>query len=260
MLEAKSLTPTLKARFNAADVNGDGVLSADELVQVFESEIKARRDRKLLQRLIIALGAACVLVVAAVVGLTYAVVNFSKDTSVDGTLFVSKESNIPLATSNVQYHLSLADLYKLEDAVMLQSLEQVVVPFGSDGTTAVFHVTSVKFKPGVMVEIATFHDGVAIVVNETGVVVLGGPPSAATGGNGSNFSYSVALDHSHAPTLSLALRAHSLTRKETTRRESQHGPCKLFCHRSWPSETRSPARRVSTSCMCLGRLGLFMCK
>ena len=178
LLKAASLTPTLKARFSAADVNGDGILSADELINVFESEIKARRDRMLFQRLLIALGAACILIVAAVVGLTYGVVSMSKDTTVDGALFVNKESNVPLATSNLQYHASLPELYKEESAIMLQSLEQVVVPFGDDGTMAVLRVAGIKLKPGVMVEIDTFQDDVSIIVNETGVIVLGAPPSA----------------------------------------------------------------------------------
>jgi hypothetical protein len=82
LLEAPGLTSSLRDRLQAADANGDGVISASEMIDVIQSEITATRDRKVMQRVLVALGVACLLIIAAVVGLTYAVVEMSKDTSV----------------------------------------------------------------------------------------------------------------------------------------------------------------------------------
>ena len=112
LLEAPGLASSLRDRLQAADANGDGVISASEMIDVIQSEITATRDKKVMQRVLIALGVACLLIIAAVVGLTYAVVEMSKDTSVQNNVLVSKDGLQPLSTAKLQKTVQLADLYK----------------------------------------------------------------------------------------------------------------------------------------------------
>ncbi len=102
LLEAPGLTSTLRERLQAADANGDGIISASEMMDVMQREITATRDRKMMVRVLAALSVACVLVIAAVVGLTYAVVEMSKDTSVENNVLVGKDGLQPLSTATLQ--------------------------------------------------------------------------------------------------------------------------------------------------------------
>jgi hypothetical protein len=108
LLEAPGLTSTLRERLQAADADGDGIISASEMMDVMQREITATRDRKMMVRVLAALSVACVLIIAAVVGLTYAVVEMSKDTSVENNVLVGKDGLQPLSTATLQQTLPLA--------------------------------------------------------------------------------------------------------------------------------------------------------
>ncbi len=62
LLEAPGLTSTLRERLQAADANGDGIISASEMSDVMQSEMYASRDRNLMVRVLVALGVACLLI------------------------------------------------------------------------------------------------------------------------------------------------------------------------------------------------------
>ena len=146
LLEAPGLTSSLRDRLQAADANGDGVISASEMIDVIQSEITATRDRKMMQRVLIALGVACLLIIAAVVGLTYAVVEMSKDTSVQNNVLVGKDGLQPLSTATLRKRAQLADLYKAESPYGLDLLTHVTVPFGKG--EAVLKIQNVYLVPG----------------------------------------------------------------------------------------------------------------
>ena len=171
LLEAPGLTSTLKQRLQAADANGDGIISASEMIDVIQSEITATRDKKLMSRVLIVLGVACLLIIAAVVGLTYAVVDMSKDTSVDNNVLVSKDGLQPLSTATLQETVPLAEMYKAQSPAELDWLQQVTVPFG-DGQ-AILKIQNVYLVPGESVRFDTATENVSVLVTADGVTVSG---------------------------------------------------------------------------------------
>jgi hypothetical protein len=171
LLEAPGLTSSLRERLQAADANGDGVISASEMIDVIQSEITATRDRKMMKRVLIALGVACLLVIAAVVGLTYAVVEMSKDTSVENNVLVGKDGLQPLSTATLQQTTPLRDLYKASGPSQLQGLTHLTVPFGNG--TGIFRIQDVFLVPGQRVRFDTAAEGVSVEVTAEGVTVYG---------------------------------------------------------------------------------------
>ena len=171
LLEAPGLTSSLRDRLQAADANGDGVISASEMIDVIQSEITATRDRKVMQRVLIALGVACLLIIAAVVGLTYAVVEMSKDTSVQNNVLVGKDGLQPLSTATLQKTVQLADLYKASSPSELDWLTHVTVPFGKG--EAVLKIQNVYLVPGERARFDTAAENVSVEVTADGVTVSG---------------------------------------------------------------------------------------
>ena len=171
LLEAPGLTSSLRDRLQAADANGDGVISASEMIDVIQSEITAMRDRKVMQRVLIALGVACLLIIAAVVGLTYAVVEMSKDTSVQNNVLVGKDGLQPLSTATLQKTVQLADLYKASSPSELDWLTHVTVPFGKG--EAVLKIQNVYLVPGERARFDTAAENVSVEVTADGVSVSG---------------------------------------------------------------------------------------
>ena len=171
LLEAPGLTSTLRERLQAADADGDGFISASEMMDVMQREITATRDRKMMVRVLAALSVACVLIIAAVVGLTYAVVEMSKDTSVQNNVLVSKDGLQPLSTARLQKTVKLADLYKAEIPSQLDWLTHVTVPF--DEGEAVLKIQNTYLVPGQSVRFDTADEGVSVEVTADGVTVSG---------------------------------------------------------------------------------------
>ena len=171
LLAAPGLTSTLGDRLQAADANGDGVISASEMLDVLQSEADAIRDNKMMKRALIALGVACLLIIAAVVGLTYAVVEMSKDTSVQNNVLVSKDGLQPLSTAKLQKTVQLADLYKASSPSELDWLTHLTVPFGKG--EAVLKIQNVYLVPGKSVRFDTAADDVSVEVTADGVMISG---------------------------------------------------------------------------------------
>ena len=171
LLEAPGLTSTLRERLQAADANGDGIISASEMMDVMQREITATRDRKMMVRVLAALSVASVLIIAAVVGLTYAVVQMSKDTSVENNVLVSKDGLQPLSTATLRQTLPLAELYKAESPSQVDWLTHVTVPFGEG--EAVLKIQNAYLVPGERVRFDTAAKGVSVEVTAGGVTVTG---------------------------------------------------------------------------------------
>ena len=171
LLAVPGLPSTLKDRLHAADANGDGVISASEMIDVLQSEADAIRDNKMMKRMLIALGIACLLIIAAVVGLTYAVVEMSKDTGVENNVLVSKDGLQPLSTATLQQNVPLADLYKAKSPSELDWMTHVTVPFGEGD--AVLKIQNTYLVPGQSVRFDTADEGVSVEVTADGVTVSG---------------------------------------------------------------------------------------
>ena len=165
LLSSKSLAPALRDRIVSADKvcqrrtkpyplnhpnplahsrtlpgapqDGNGELSVDEVLAVMRSEIDMARDRRMLRRVAAVLVAGLVLSVAAVAGLTFAVVALSKDTASSGGALVDKVTGVPLRTAGG----FLAITTSLEADADVLALWDVAAPpsrYGFDGTTLVY--------------------------------------------------------------------------------------------------------------------------
>ena len=171
ILKSQSLSPSLRAQIERTDVDGDGMISVDELLGILETERTLRRERTLLIRIMIALGVACVLIIAAVVGLTYAVVHLSKDTDVQNNVLVSKGTSDAISTASMQATYPLKDLYKVESMSELEGLTQITIPFG-DGIS-MFAIQDIHLVPGESIRFDTPSENVSITVSESGISVSG---------------------------------------------------------------------------------------
>jgi hypothetical protein len=171
LLGAPGLTSTLRERLQAADADGDGFISASEMMDVMQREITATRDRKMMVRVLAALSVACVLIIAAVVGLTYAVVQMSKDTSVENNVLVGKDGLQPLSTATLQQTTPLRDLYQATSPSEVDWLTHLTVPFGNG--TGIFRIQDVFLVPGQRVRFDTAAEGVSVEVTAEGVTVSG---------------------------------------------------------------------------------------
>jgi hypothetical protein len=171
LLKSDSLSASMRANLQRADVDNDGIVDVEELLKILESESALRRERKLLRRIVIALGVACILIVAAVVGLTYAVVHLSKDTSVQNDVLVSKDGLQPLSTASLQETIPLADLYQARSPSELDWLTHVTVPF--DDGEAILQIQGVFLVPGERVRLDTASPAVSVEVTADGVTVTG---------------------------------------------------------------------------------------
>jgi hypothetical protein len=171
LLKSDSLSASMRANLQRADVDNDGIVDVEELLKILESESALRRERKLLRRIVMALGVACILIVAAVVGLTYAVVHLSKDTSVQNNVLVSKKDSQPLSTGGLRATYPLKDWYKVTSMSELEGLTQITVPFG-DGL-GMFQIQEVHLIPNESIRFVTSSENVSITVSESGISVTG---------------------------------------------------------------------------------------
>ena len=172
LLKSQSLSASMRTNLERADIDNDGIIDVEELVKILESESALRRERKLLRWIVMALGIACILIVAAVVGLTYAVVHLSKDTAVQNNVLVSKADSQPLSTGSLQVSSALKDLYKVDNLAQLQGLDQIMMPF-EDGIS-LFGIEGVHLVPGKSVKFDTNRENLTILVTEDGISVSGG--------------------------------------------------------------------------------------
>jgi hypothetical protein len=172
LLKSQSLSASMRTNLERADIDNDGIIDVEELVKILESESALRRERKLLRWIVMALGIACILIVAAVVGLTYAVVHLSKDTAVQNNVLVSKADSQPLSTGSLQVSSALKDLYKVDNLAQLQGLDQIMMPF-EDGIS-LFGIEGVHLVPGKSVRFDTNRENLTILVTEDGISVSGG--------------------------------------------------------------------------------------
>ena len=172
LLKSQSLSASMRTNLARADIDNDGIIDVEELVKILESESALRRERKLLHWIVVALGIACILIVVAVVGLTYAVVHLSKDTTVHNNVLVSKADSQPLSTGSLQVSSTLKDLYKVDNLAQLQGLDQIMMPF-EDGIS-LFGIEGVHLVPGKSVRFDTNRENLTILVTEDGISVSGG--------------------------------------------------------------------------------------
>ncbi len=141
----------------------------DEVLAVMRSEIDMARDRRMLRRLAAVLAAGLILTIAAVAGLTFAVVALSKDTASSGGALVDKVTGSPLATSTVMFSMPLPDAWQATGAAMraVHNATSLTIEEG-DGSSTTYQVATVRLVPNVSATFITT-DNTTFVADAEGV-------------------------------------------------------------------------------------------
>jgi hypothetical protein len=181
LLASKSLTPAVRARIAAADADGDGALSADEVLDVLRSEAALASERRALRRVAGVLAVGLVLAVAAVGGLTYGVVAASKDTASSGGALVDKASGAPLATGAATGRQDVSGLWRGADDAALAGLTALYAT-GADGVRRMWRVAGAEVAAGAWARVNTTEPGVSLYIDAEGVSFEGAPAEQAAGG------------------------------------------------------------------------------
>jgi hypothetical protein len=174
LLAAKSLVPALRARIAAADADGDGSLSPDEVLDVLRSELALASERRVLRRVAAALAVGLVLAVAAIAGLTYGVVAASKDTASSGGALVDKASGAPLATGVATGRQDLSVLWEGADDASMAGLTAIYAT-GADGVRRMWRVAGVEVAAGAWARVNASEPGVSLYIDAEGISLEGVP-------------------------------------------------------------------------------------
>ena len=179
----KIASPSILKRIKEADVDKDGNLNVQELIQLVQSEQRAHADRRLFRNFLIALVVAVLILVAALVGAVYGIVKLTDEVDDNNGVLVSANTGSVMATGKATKLLDLSKLYarsnsgangttKSSPAVMLaEQLEVLVMPL-ADGGYDVHRVASVRSFPAEQRAIVVSEDGSIIQVGTTGLVYL----------------------------------------------------------------------------------------
>ena len=150
--------------------NKDGILSAQELVDVIVAEQKAARDARLFRRFVWALIAAVLLLIAAVVGSVYGIVYLTRQVDDDGGVLTSTRSGAPMTTGTTLQRKAFAELVHPSTAKgAALGTSQVILPTG-DSSFAVLGVAGIAVEEGKGANIRAQTGEVILVDEEVAIV------------------------------------------------------------------------------------------
>jgi hypothetical protein len=167
----KGLSPKVAERIRQADVDHDGALSVDELIEVIRTEMQAVSDRKLFRNILIALFVAVLVLVATLCGTVYAIVDLSKEVKNDNGVLVSSSSGDVMATGTAQQTVTVGPelLSMFNFPSSLSKAHSVVIPAVDGGNTTVYKVGKMTASPSTgTLEVNTV-DGTTLFMNQSGV-------------------------------------------------------------------------------------------
>jgi hypothetical protein len=148
-LESSPVPQSLCERVREADANKDGILSVGEFVQLVLSEQQAVSQRRLFRRLLWVLGVGSLLLIAALVGCVYGIVDLTRQVDDNDRVLSSRATGEAMATGQVltlsSNLSSLVDDPATAIGAALQ-MDRVVVP-EEDGGFSVQRVTGVRVSP-----------------------------------------------------------------------------------------------------------------
>lgn len=172
LLSDETLPQALHDSLKRADVNSDGILSVSELLSVMQSEEKARSDRKLFKRMLIALSVAVLILIAAVCGTVYAIVHLSQKVDDNDGVMVSSSTGEVMATGSVIATEDMSTILQYQGPEAITNaldLNKVVIT-EDDGSVVIYAVSTVRLNGGKSVTIGTT-SGESIFIDSNGISV-----------------------------------------------------------------------------------------
>lgn len=170
ILDSELASPTLAKRAKELDLDGDGTISIGEFLQAMRAEQNMVAEKRLLVRILIAVGVGLLLTIAAVVGLTYAVVELSKDTQVrDGKILEGKSSKEILGSATVVTAMPMMRLFE-KNVTLTDFLALEAVGIGIEAESMRYYrVSSLEHFPGQNLTVHTFQPDTTITIRPEGV-------------------------------------------------------------------------------------------
>ena len=98
LVGVKSFSPSFVDRIKGADLDNDGNLSIEEVLKVIESEHAAAGSKKLYKRILLVVGIASLVLVAALCGITYGIVDLTKEVTTDSSNHITSSSTGDIAS------------------------------------------------------------------------------------------------------------------------------------------------------------------
>lgn len=135
--------PALADRIAAADVDSDGMLSLDEVVQLLQREQNLAQERRLLRRIAAVMGLGMLLLLFTISGLTAGIIYLSKETSVDrgsGAMLVKGDASRVVTTAPYSERFDVSDLVGSDpnDPAVQQGLQSMSSIMVKDGDRVSF--------------------------------------------------------------------------------------------------------------------------
>jgi len=152
---------------SSIDKDQNGEIDLVELCEVLEELETSNRSRRLLKWVAIVTALFSLLTIAAIVGLTYAVVDLSKETTVSNQSLVSKDTGDTLATAKAKQSVGLGSLVSATPQELVD-LESVILPMNNN-RTQIMHVSDLELDPGVSLTLTSV-SGKSIIIAADGSV------------------------------------------------------------------------------------------
>ena len=172
LVKQDGISASLIKRIEKADVDQDGTLSVQEIVQLVQCEQQAHADRKLFRNMLIALVVGILILIAALCGTVYAIVKLTQEVGDDNGVLVSTDSGEAISTGQVVDRLDVTQLYLQAAPGLTNQLETLVIP--TDNGFTVYRVASVQVDEDRAL-VSTI-DGTKFQVDERGVFREGQEP------------------------------------------------------------------------------------
>lgn len=157
-----------EAQLKSIDKNGDGVIDLGELCQMIDELAAVEKQRRLLKWAAIVTGVFALLTIAAVVGLVYAVVVLTKDTTVgtSGILTTKDGTSTPIATAQVIVRDGAKDLFN-KSLNELAELSLLIFPTVNGGR--IVHVAEIEVIANTSATVTT-DAGNVYVIDASGIL------------------------------------------------------------------------------------------
>ncbi|KAL4537085.1 hypothetical protein Ndes2437B_g06477 [Nannochloris sp. 'desiccata'] len=150
-------------------MDNDGNLSIEEVLKVIESEHAARASKKMYKRVLLVVGIASLVLVGALCGITYGIVDLTKEVNTDSSNHITSSSTGDIASvGTAKQTFPLSSLYLSDDAKLVASFEKLVVNGEEAGEYTVHSVKAISVVPDVSATIAT-ESGDSFIVDQFGL-------------------------------------------------------------------------------------------
>jgi hypothetical protein len=172
LLRIKSLSPSLVSRIQSADIDQDGSITSNELINAFLAEHSRHRDVLMLRKIAIGLCVMILIVLGTMGGAIYALVESTQKVNTQDGYIASKEDGMALASASLTVEVPL-EKYTDQTAAYCMSAKEVRIT-DTKARTAL-EIGALTVSPNERtVEIATVA-GYGFMLNSSGLYVQYSP-------------------------------------------------------------------------------------